>query len=102
MRLSIAFLFNFLANLSADPEARGSYSRALEEASPLAIGVLCLSVLFALVFILFQTYQYESYEQSNDRDTYTQNKYALTFALGYSGLFWFFFAYGYLAVRMIH
>jgi hypothetical protein len=83
---TIAFLFNFLASIPDEPEARGAYNRALEDASPFALGFLCLSVFYALSFIFWQTFQYETYEHSEEGETYTGNKYATTVAFGYSCL----------------
>jgi hypothetical protein len=98
---TIAFLFNFLASVPDEPGARGVYSRALEDASPFALVFLCLSVFSALSFILWQIYQYETYEHSEEGETYTGNKYATTVAFGFSCLIWFFAAYAYLAYKMM-
>src|SRR5664280_1023260 len=51
---SIAFLVNFLVNLSPDANKRGIYSFRLENASPGVIGFLYLRRISMLLFLLFE------------------------------------------------
>jgi hypothetical protein len=97
---TVAFLFNFLVNHTGGPGAN-AYGNALEKACPLAIMFLCLGAFCALVFILGQTYIYESYCHSEKKDSYTGGIYAAQIALGWSGLLWFMMSYGYIAFKLL-
>jgi heme/copper-type cytochrome/quinol oxidase subunit 3 len=96
---TVAFLFNFLVSRASGTSANG-YGNALEKACPVAILLLCLSAFCGLVFVLGQTYIYESYCHSRTKDTYTGALYAAQVAFGFSGLTWFIVSYGYIAYKL--
>ena len=97
---TVAFLMNFLTSIHVD-EKRTVYSLRLEGACPSAIIFLGFSAFFAIAFILRENQTYEGYCHAPLRNTYTPASYAANLSLGYSCLFWFFFAYGYLAYRLL-
>jgi len=98
---SLAFLINFLVSISPDRNLRSPHSLKLEFIAPQVMGFLCLSVLFAILFVFLQTYFYEEYCHSAEQDTYRVWKYSLQVANGYSALTWFFVAYAYIAWHLM-
>lgn len=105
---SIAFLLNFLVNLTAEARNRSLYSLKLESGSPRAIVLLCLSATCALLFLLFENLFYEDYVHSKytpdpkkSKETYTGKRYALVLTLAWTGLLWFFFAYTFLTYKVL-
>src|SRR5256885_2168842 len=81
---SIAFLVNFLVNISPDQKNRYLYSVRLETGAPSVIACLCVSVASVLLFLLFENLFYEDYahskytrEPKDSRETYTGARYAL-------------------------
>jgi hypothetical protein len=97
---TVAFLVNFLVGIHVD-EKRSPYSLKLEDACPSSIVFFGLSAAFSILFVLRENLTYEAYCHAPLRDTYTRNSYAVNLALGYSGCLWFFFAYGFLAFRVL-
>lgn len=97
---TVAFLVNFLTGIRAD-EKRSIYSLKLEAACPSAVVFLGLSAAFVITFILRYNTTYERYCHSPQRNTYTAAAYAANLALGYSAFGWFFFAYVFLAYRLL-
>jgi hypothetical protein len=95
---SVAFFINFLVTLPAPEIARSSYSLALERNAAVPIICLTISVSFALVYMLSQTFFYEAYCHGNP---YPGLLYALQVAIGWSALLWFATAYTYLAFKML-
>jgi hypothetical protein len=94
---SLAFFINFLVNLST-VTPRSEYSRALERHIAAPIWFLCTSVALTLLFMLAQTFLYESYSHGAK---YTAPIYALVLAIGYSATFWFVCSYAYLVFMLI-
>jgi hypothetical protein len=104
---TVAFLFSFLVNLPADPTHRNIYSLKLESACPRVVTCLGLSAACALLFLLFQNLFYEDYIHSKyttdpkkTRETYSGERYALMLTFAAAGLFWFFFAYLFVAWKL--
>jgi hypothetical protein len=105
---SIAFLVNFLVNISTDQKNRSLYSFRLEDGASWVIACLCVSVASLLLFLLLENVFYEDYVHSkytrdpiNSRETYTGRKYALNLTFAWTGLFWFFMAYAIVAYRIL-
>ncbi len=97
---TIAYVVNFLVGIPKDVSLRSPYSLALESAAPLILCFLAASIFFALLFILLQSYFYEQYCHSINKDTYSGTKYSLSMAVAHSSLFWFFASFAYLAWRL--
>jgi len=107
---TVAFLVNFLIGIS-DDKPRSVYSRRLELACPFTILVLRFSVIFALLFIIFENLAYEAYSEylqnqikkasSRRQSPYSRHWYAANLSFGYSSLLLFLLAYGFIALRLL-
>jgi len=106
---TVAFLVNLLIGIS-DDKPRNIYSHRLEAACPFTVLVLGASVIFALLFIIFENLAYEAYSeylQTRNRSTnttrqspYSRRWYAANLSFGYTSLLLFLWAYGFLAFRL--
>ena len=107
---TVAFLVSFLIGLS-DDKPRSVYGHRMEAACPFAILVLGSSVVFALLFIISENLAYEAYSEylqtriraaNPDRQSpYSRRWYAANLSFGYTSLFLFLAAYGYVAFRLL-
>jgi len=104
---SVAFLINFLVNLSPDVKNRSVYSLKLESASRRTITFLCLSGACGIFFLFLENLFYENYVHSkyttypkNSRETYTGSRFAVILSLAGTGLILFFLAFTYLAMKL--
>ena len=100
---SIAFLITLLvrndAGTSPDPHAL----RQLTLVAPLPICALCMSIFLLLIFMLAQTYIYETYchKEPKDRNVYKGRLYAAQLSIGWTGFLNFVVAYGYLVITFV-
>jgi energy-converting hydrogenase Eha subunit A len=107
---TVAFLVNFLIGISEE-KPRNVYSYQLEAACPFAILVLGFSVIFALLFIVFENLAYEAYSEylqakakntnSTRKSPYSRPWYAANLSFGYSSLLLFLTGYGFIAFRLL-
>lgn len=100
---TVAFLVHFLVGIgpTSNGQARGRYDIRLENASRSSMVFLGLTAVSAILFIVSYSVAYEEYCQDKERKTYTLKWYAINLSLACSCIFWFFFAYGFLAWKVL-
>jgi hypothetical protein len=91
---AIAFIINFLVNGKPDVSV---FARKLLWVAPIVCGFFGSSIALLVLFMVCQSYLYETYCHAPEHDTYTRAKYALSLSLGWTGLISFILGFGWLA-----
>jgi hypothetical protein len=93
----VAFLINSLANekLPISPIVS-----KIEWSAPVIVGFFGLSIASLIGFMVSQTFWYEEYCHSTNRNSYLRWKYAACASLGWNGLLAFILGVGWLAASI--
>ena len=94
---AVAFLVNTLAN---EKEPIPTVTKKIEWSAPIVVGFFGSSIGLLIVFIGVQTLWYEQYCHRPKHDSYVPWKYAMSNALGVSGLLAFILGFIWLAANV--
>jgi hypothetical protein len=96
---AIAFLIGVQAN---NKPPLSEFAQKTEAVAPIVVGFFASSIAFLIFFMVSQNVWYEQYCHSADHSTYKRWKYALSMALGWTGLTSFIVGFVWLARNLFH